>query len=241
MSKLNQSTIEKLKYYVYMLKDPRNGEVFYVGKGKGERLNHHSLEALVDGNDKSAKINRIKDISTDHEDMIVVVLRHGLCEKEAYEIEAAVIDLLGVTLTNIMGGHHSDERGLMTIKDIELKYQAEQAKFEHDVLLIKVNKFYTPDISAEELYHRTRSAWRISQVNASKVELVCAVYRGIIREVYRPLRWNRHPKRLDRWEFIGQIAEEEVREVYIDKSVKHLMKKGEQTPFRYIWGKDNHV
>ena len=27
--------VEKLGYYVYALRDPRSGEIFYVGKGKG--------------------------------------------------------------------------------------------------------------------------------------------------------------------------------------------------------------
>lgn len=29
----SQAVIEKLKYYVYFLQDPRNNEKFYVGKG----------------------------------------------------------------------------------------------------------------------------------------------------------------------------------------------------------------
>lgn len=239
MSKLNQSTIEKLQYYVYLLKDPRNGDVFYVGKGKGNRINSHSLDALIAGTDKSEKIKRIKEITAGNMDLDLVVLRHGLTEKAAFEVEAAAIDLLSGTLTNIMGGHHSDERGMMTLKEIELKYQAEPAVFKHDVLLIKVNKFYTSDITPDDLYFRTRSAWRISQENASKVEVVCAVYRGLIREVYIPETWSSHPVRKDRSEFTGRPADKEIRDLYIDKSVKHLIKKGEQTPFRYIWKKDD--
>jgi uncharacterized protein len=239
MKKLNQSTIEKLRYYVYILKDPSNGEIFYVGKGKGNRINSHSLEALVYGEDKSDKIRRIQEISSNGRELELVVLRHGLTEAEAFEIEAAAIDLLGGTLTNIMGGHHSDERGIMSIKDIELKYQAEPAAFEHNVLLIKINKYYTPNMTADELYLRTRSAWRISQENASKVEIACAVFRGIIREVYIPESWNKHPDRSGRWEFTGRVAEKAIRNQYIDKSVKHLMKKGEQTPFRYVWSGNN--
>ena len=30
--------VDKLKHYVYRLIDPRNGETFYVGKGKGDRV-----------------------------------------------------------------------------------------------------------------------------------------------------------------------------------------------------------
>jgi len=32
---------EKLGYYVYRLIDPRNGETFYVGKGRGNRVFDH--------------------------------------------------------------------------------------------------------------------------------------------------------------------------------------------------------
>lgn len=235
MSKLNQSTIEKLGYYVYLLNDPKTSQTFYVGKGKGDRINSHNLDALVYGDEKSEKIRRIREIIASDQEVELVVLRHGLTEKEAFELEAAAIDLLGKDLTNIMGGHHSDERGVMSIKDIELKYQAEPAEFQHNVLLIKLNKYYRSDMTAKELYYRTRSAWRISQENASKMEVVCAVYRGIIREVYVPESWNKHEDRSNRWEFVGHVATDTIRNMYIDKSVKHIMKKGEQTPFRYIW------
>ncbi len=33
--------IKELGHYVYRLIDPRNGETFYVGKGKGNRVFHH--------------------------------------------------------------------------------------------------------------------------------------------------------------------------------------------------------
>lgn len=36
-----QEVIEKLKWYVYRLVDPRNGETFYVGKGKNNRVFNH--------------------------------------------------------------------------------------------------------------------------------------------------------------------------------------------------------
>lgn len=39
-------TVEKLKFYVYILKDPGNNEIFYVGKGQGNRVFEHVIEAL---------------------------------------------------------------------------------------------------------------------------------------------------------------------------------------------------
>ena len=41
MNEINEfptEVISELKYYVYRLIDPRNGETFYVGKGKGNEL-----------------------------------------------------------------------------------------------------------------------------------------------------------------------------------------------------------
>ena len=42
----SQSVIEQLKYYVFFLRDPRNGQVFYVGKGRGNRIFNHVECAL---------------------------------------------------------------------------------------------------------------------------------------------------------------------------------------------------
>ena len=38
--------IKELNYYVYRLIDPRNGETFYVGKGKGNRVFEHLKTAI---------------------------------------------------------------------------------------------------------------------------------------------------------------------------------------------------
>ena len=37
-----EGVAEQLKWYVYRLIDPRNGETFYVGKGKGNRVFAHA-------------------------------------------------------------------------------------------------------------------------------------------------------------------------------------------------------
>ena len=53
--------VEKLRSYVYRLIDPRNGETFYVGKGKGNRIFAHIRGELHDA-DLSDKLKRIRDI-----------------------------------------------------------------------------------------------------------------------------------------------------------------------------------
>ncbi len=39
--KFPQSVVDAIQFYVYRLIDPRNGETFYVGKGKENRVFQH--------------------------------------------------------------------------------------------------------------------------------------------------------------------------------------------------------
>lgn len=57
----SQQTIESLTYYVYALVDPRDNRIFYIGKGKGNRIFQHAKDALND-NDQSLKLDIIRSI-----------------------------------------------------------------------------------------------------------------------------------------------------------------------------------
>ena len=99
---LSQSTIEKLGYYVYVLIDPRDNNIFYVGKGKGNRVNQHLLGALDEDSQETEKIKRIREIQSLGLRVGLDIIRHELTEKESFEVESALIDLLGLEiLTNI--------------------------------------------------------------------------------------------------------------------------------------------
>jgi hypothetical protein len=50
-----------LNFYVYRLIDPRNGETFYVGKGRGNRVFDHA-RAEPDNPEETDKLNRIRAI-----------------------------------------------------------------------------------------------------------------------------------------------------------------------------------
>ena len=57
---------DRLKYYVYRLIDPRNGETFYVGKGIGNRVfSHVKGELEVDDDIVTEKYQRIREIRVD--------------------------------------------------------------------------------------------------------------------------------------------------------------------------------
>jgi len=145
---------EKLKTYVYRLIDPRNGETFYVGKGKGGRVFSH-IRGDLNGDELSEKLTRIRNIQLAGFEVAHVIHRHGMDDDTAFEVEAALIDAYP-GLTNIVGGAGSSDYGVMHAKEIINRYCAEPATFHHKALLISVNQ------SALEtsLYEATRYAWK---------------------------------------------------------------------------------
>ena len=233
---LSEATIEKLQYYVYLLIDPRDEEVFYVGKGKGGRITAHLFGAREREELATDKVKRIRDIEDAGLEVKHVVLRHGLLDKEALEVESAVIDLLGKdNLTNLMKGHHSEDRGWMTLEDIKLRYEAEKAVFEEQAILININALYRRNMTAEEIYEATRQSWKINTGRAEGIRIACTVYRGIIREVFFVHKWYRPPGANGRAVFDGERATDDIREKYRRKSVKEYWPKGFSGPIRYAW------
>jgi hypothetical protein len=236
MPHLSKSTIEKIQYYVYLLSDPRNGKIFYVGKGKGNRINSHLLGALEESTKETEKIRTIREIQDKGFEVELTVLRHGLTEKEAFEVEASIIDLIGIdNLTNIFSGHHSNDRGKMRLEDIEVQYQAEKGEFDEPAVLIRINRLYRYDMSAIELYEATRKHWKVGS-RAKTVKIACTVYAGIIREVFYINKWVPSPIKTHpgRNMFIGEIAPSSIRDKYLNKSVAHLWKHGSQNPIKYV-------
>ena len=77
MQSFPSEVAEKLKTYVYRLIDPRNGETFYVGKGKGNRVFAH-IRAEIESDDPGEKLRRIQEIRSTGFDVAHVIHRHGL-------------------------------------------------------------------------------------------------------------------------------------------------------------------
>ena len=144
ISEFPKEVIDEIQYYVYRLIDPRNGETFYVGKGKGNRVFQHMKGALSpkEIDEINDKIQTIRAINAAGLDVIHIIHRHGMDEQTAFEVEAAVIDAYP-EVTNIMGGMRSNDFGPMNAIEIINKYAAEEAVFEHNVLMITINKSVT--------------------------------------------------------------------------------------------------
>jgi len=231
------SVIEKLNFYVYLLIDPRTDEVFYVGKGTGNRIFSH-LNASIKKPIKSEKLDRIREIRCKCGEVKHIVLRHGLTEKEAFEVEASLIDILGLTaLTNVVSGVESNERGIMSTTDIIAQYAAHRIIIVEPSILIIVNKLYRYGMDSNEIYEITRGNW-VMGIRRELVKYAFSVYHGVVREVFKIQSWfpvevtSGTQKTRKRWRFNGVVSKEKSH--YIGGDISYYMKKGNQNPIRYL-------
>ncbi len=242
---LKPGMAERLGYYVYLYVDPRDSKVFYIGKGKGERCLDHLFE-----DDDHPKVKRIREIFAAGLEPRIEILAHGMAtSEEAYLVEAAAIDLIGLKeLTNKVVGHNSLLYGRKPLKELEIFYAPTMAQIADPVMLITINQLYHNGMTAQELYEATRGVWaNHSFERLAGVGLVFAVFEGIVREVYQPEVWRpagtegyeTRPALTSedikgRVEFVGKLAPESVRKRYIDTSVREYLGKGNQNPCRYV-------
>lgn len=133
----------------------------------------------------------------------------------------------------------------MSIDELIGYYAAVPVEITHPALLIRVNQFYRHNMPAEELYEITRGIWKLGQ-RRQRVNFALAIFEGVVREVYVVNEW--HPAfstpysvrqfgdrdGSGRWEFIGEVAADEVRNLYRLRSVKDYFRRGNQSPTVYV-------
>jgi len=234
---------QKLKTYVYRLIDPRNGETFYVGKGKGNRVFAHiRAEGNLDGDEIDNKLKRIREIRLSGFEVGHVIHRHGMDEGIAFEVEAALIDAYP-GLTNIAGGTGGNDYGAMHAREIIRRYSAEPAVFRHKALLISVNR----SAAERSLYDATRYAWKIDKRKAKQADVILSTMQGVIVGAFIAHHWLQataanFPGRAEfdgvpgRFGFIGEEAPADMKKLYVGKRVPdEYRKRGAANPIKYTW------
>lgn len=225
---------------MYRLIDPRNGETFYVGKGRGNRVfSHIHDEGNLEGDPVDNKSSRIRSIRASGFEVAHVIHRHGMDEATAIEVEAALIDAYS-GLANVADGSGSGDFGAMHADEVILRYSAQPAEFRHKAILITVNQ----SAADRSLYEATRFAWKISIPRAEEAEIVLSVVHGLIVAAFIPDQWLRansdnfpgREDRPDRVGFVGHDAPADIASLYVGKRVPdRYRKRGSANPIRYTW------
>jgi hypothetical protein len=195
MDKFSEKSLLSLDgFYVYGLIDPRNNELFYIGKGTGNRVFDHERESLSCPDSDKLKLKTIAEIKTLGFEVKKIIINSNLSSDEALAAEASLINAfnyVGKThLSNIVSGHHSKEA--ITVDDYERIHGAEELLAEqvhHRIMVIKINKLYRRDMSSGELYDAVRGVWRASLKRAKHVDYVFGVYNSLIVAVFNPSEW----------------------------------------------------
>lgn len=242
---------EKLEWYVYALVDPRDGRLFYIGKGKDSRVFAHA-ENAIEGDVDTEKLNLIREIIASGNKVETLILRHAIkSEKQAYLVESVIIDFcsmlvnrgidLRTGLANIVSGHNSEVFGVMSTNDVIALYEAKEApKFKEKGILFRIPQLWTPAMPPADLFESTRGWWVLSK-RREEAKYGFAVSKGVIRQVYRIDSWRERTEgdrgylegERTRWGFEGEVAPEMAH--FVNTSVAHLFKKGNASPAMYTY------
>lgn len=248
IKKFSSPVTKELKYYVYIYSNPITEEIFYVGKGKGDRVFQH-----ISDENECQKTIYLKDLKSQGLEPKIEILIHGLDEEQtALRVESAIIDLIGINnLTNKQSGYKSATFGRMSLKQIVALYDKQKVVVDDEAILIRINKAFRYSMSEMELYEYTRGKWKLDPNRASKAKYGLAVFEGIVQEVYEILNWyeagttfslrieseNNELDIKERWigryEFIGNLAPIHIRDKYRFKSVEHYFLRGNANPIMY--------
>lgn len=201
MSKFSIKTIERIDHYVYVLVDPADKKIFYVGKGKGNRVFSHvknvekkllNQTPLQYGNIE--KENKIADILSRGDKVLTYIVRYGLTSEHALLIESVLIDIfkhkLDVSLsdfddiTNDANGY-ATSKGCVSAEDLENYFSKKNVANLNDG-----SKYLAINISIlskdpKEIYERVRFSWKLNKAIADQADYILATHAGLIIGVYK--------------------------------------------------------
>ena len=255
----SKRTEEEVGWYVYALRDPRNGAIFYIGKGRGNRAFQHAHHAADEQTPSTAKLDLIREIQAKTGlDPEIIIVRHQLpSEAAAYEVEAALMDYstfltdsgsrsdTNPSLTNVAGGWHSHSVGLMSQEAVEAVYAAaplQKADFSLSAIAFRIPRLWTPAMTLDELYEATHGWWRLGP-RREESQYALAVSRGVIRAIFSidvsswrirqqgDREWQAGEK--PRWGFTGSDARDKFPQ-YMNRDISTWFAKGSRSPFIYV-------
>ncbi|MBO5478686.1 MAG: hypothetical protein J6A04_03105 [Clostridia bacterium] len=239
----SNEAIQELQYYVYKLIDPRNGKVFYIGKGKGNRVFSHvngwqgynyELTQEDEEEKENSKMNIISQIKSAGLEVIHIIHRHGMDENTAFEVESALIDEYSSEFSNKQGSRNTDRRpaNCNQINELYSLPVIENFNAEDKLLLIKIRQDNVDTWGNGSIYETVHQWWKINKYRINDIKQVAAVINGVVKNVYSVNDWY-YNENMNRWGFNGTEIENSP---YKNKRIPNdYMKKGQANPILYTF------
>lgn len=241
---------EKRGWYVYALVEPEPAKsIFYIGKGKNQRPSDHikeAINAVKKGANLTDKQRKIIEILDARKKVQFVILRSGLTDLEAYELEGMMIDFLNwgdydfggiAQLINIQNGHHNDTNGIMNLEELGYMFGAPEAEVKDDDKIIAININESYNLAKRNVYNAVRESWHVSLPHARRADYVVAVYHGIVLGIYNNVSWRYVPgSSPSRYCFEAEeVKAGNIYERLIHKEWPNKYKFGSGNPIRYTY------
>ena len=114
------------------------------------------------------------------------------------------------------------------------------------VILININRLFQDNLTQDDLYEITRGIWRLNPERAKFAKYAFAVYQGAVVEIFlihdwveagtTEYSWREFSdlEKENRYEFVGVIAGDQIRNKYLGKNIRDYLPHGAQNPIRYI-------
>ena len=223
------------RFYVYVFFNNTWNEVFYVGKGTGNRVFDHEKCAInTDG--VSEKLDLIRQIHAENLEVIKDIKAHNLTSDEAFIVESILINEYQLkTLTNIVDGHHSEFYSSHKVEEIEEMYNCKEIELIPDdkFVCLNINNSF---VKEDDLYEKVRSAWTLDPKRAYKANYILIVWKGIVKEMYKNVEWtelfgpwNTYKRPIRKWKFTANKVK---RHQYLGTDISKYI-KFKQNPVRY--------
>lgn len=182
---------QKLKYYVYVLVDPRSDEIFYVGQGCRNRVFEHESQAKLD------TIIDLLDHNLKPKKYIVIA---DLTKEEALKVEAALINVYlhhSMPLENVQSGN-TNEIAYQSVEHVENLFRkqslspADLDSYSGRKMLVKLPTQSIRLLSDEDEVRKMAKKEATLPIDIHlKPEIILATTeRGVIIQVYRAIAWE---------------------------------------------------
>ena len=194
---LTPYTQEQLGHYVYVLRDPRDNQIFYVGKGVGNRVLDHANGVIAKEDPQSTKEKQISEIHAAGLEVDAWIIQSGLkSDEHAFATESAVygaLKLISSTLNseklllrNIVVPPGFSNSGLIQLNEAIAIFgePADSTLIPHNSVFIKPTTTWRRGMTSEELWGATHGWWKVNEERIKNISYVFAIPNFVIRGIW---------------------------------------------------------